>query len=83
MGYFEPILGVRVIDLGHFGPISRVLGLDSDPFQPNIEAYPGGYFNGLEVVGLHFGLVQRLSELLHWAILGVLPLDSDPFQPIA
>ena len=64
-----------------FGPISEgeildwvilgVLGLDSDPSQPNAEvwAYRRGYFNGrqwtyqvmgLEVVGLHLDLFQRL-----------------------
>ncbi len=46
-GQFWAYFGGTVLDLAYFGPISRVLGLNSDPFQPIVEAYPGGYLNGL------------------------------------
>ncbi len=71
LGHFEPILGVRVLDFDHFGLISRGLGLDSDP----VEAYPGGYLNGLTgfgpgSCGPAFGPVSEVE---------LLGLDSDPF----
>ena len=85
MGHFGPVLGSLDLNLGHFVPISRALGLDSGHFQPIVEAYPGGYSNGLlngfgpGGSGPAFGPISEV-EILDWTILGVLGLDSAPLQ---